>query len=121
MEARGFMIMRFTESNWERFFTHGKKTTFRIHCKRIGHYGVCGGSYYNPVKFGELDIVKVDAGKPFKELTEQDAKDDGFDSLEELKKEIQRLNKITDETTLYKHWIVNVKKAVDKEEDDHPN
>jgi len=103
------MIIRFTKSNWERFFSHGKKSTFRIHHKGIGHYMVYGGSYYNPIKFGALNIIKVDAGKPFKELTEQDAVDDGFDSLEELKKEIKRLNKITDETILYKHWVENVK------------
>lgn len=103
------MIIRFTKENWNRFFTKNKKSTFRIHPKEIGHYDVYGGSYYHPVKFGELDIVQIEK-KKFAELTEQDAKDDGFDSLQELKDELLRLNEaIKKNTVLYKHWVKNVK------------
>ena len=102
------MIIRFTKENWNRFFTKGKKSTFRIKEKKPGHYDAYGGSYYAPVKFGSLDIVKVGA-KKVTELTEQDAKDDGFDSLYELKRELKRLNTIDSRTILYKHWIENVK------------
>ena len=83
------MIIRFTQENWNRFFTHNKKTTLRIKPKKPGHYDAYGGSYYNPVKFGSLDIVKVGA-KKVTALTEQDAKDDGFDSLYGLKRELMR-------------------------------
>ena len=54
------MIIRFTNKNWERFFTKNKKSTFRTHPKKIGHYAAYGGSYYKPVKFGELDIVQIE-------------------------------------------------------------
>ena len=104
------MIIRFTKENWERFFTKGKKTTLRIHPREVGHYDVYGGSYYKPEKRGELDIVKVEPRK-VTELTEQDAKDDGFDSKEELVKELKRLNSLTSDSMLYKHWIENVKEA----------
>ena len=107
------MIIRFTRGNWDRFFGKNKKSTFRIKPKKIGHYNVYGGSYYKPVKFGELNITKVEQGKKLKDLTEQDAIDDGFDTLEELKKEVNRLNKITGETMLYKHWVNNIRKLLE--------
>ena len=60
---------------------------------------------------GEFEITQV-VGKRYKELTEQDAKLDGFNSLIELKTELINLNGSIDyETIVYQHWIKNVVKA----------
>ena len=109
------MIIRFTKENWEKFFTYKKVSTFRIHPRKVGHYDVYGGSYYKPEKMGELDIMRVEP-KKVTELTEQDAKDDGFNFKEELVKELKRLNTIDSRTILYKHWIENIKKEASNEE-----
>ena len=106
--------MRFTKGNWQRFFDgHNKCSTIRPHKKRIGHYTVVMGSYYKPIKVGELDIVNI-IEKRFGTLTEQDAKDDGFDTLEELKREICFLNDgIAEITPLWKCLIVDVEATAD--------
>ena len=102
--------MRFKESNWNKFFDgSNKQTTFRTRKSKIGHHKAYAGSYYHPKLLGEFDVVKIDE-KIFDKLTEQDAKDDGFRNLEDLKNELIQLNgyKIL-EIPLYKHWITNTK------------
>ena len=77
--------------------------------RKPGQYKVYGGCYYHPVLFGTLNILKADTPKKVSELTEQDAMDDGFDSLEKLRKELHRL-KVGSDALVYKHWIEGVKK-----------
>ena len=112
--------MRFNKRNWIKFFDgHNKKTTIRLRKSKIGHHKAYAGSYFNPEVLGEFDIVKIENLK-FKDLTEQDAKDDGFDSLFQLQTELVALNgevvKSWD-TNLFKLWIKNV---VNKKEDGLP-
>ena len=112
--------MRFNKRNWIKFFDgHNKKTTIRLRKSKIGHHKAYAGSYFKPEVLGEFDIVKIENLK-FKDLTEQDAKDDGFDSLFQLQTELVALNgevvKSWD-TNLFKLWIKNV---VNKKEDGLP-
>lgn len=104
--------MRFNRRNWVRFFDgHNKKTTLRLKKNRIGHHKAYAGSYMKPVLLGEFDITIVRELK-YCDLTENDAKLDGFDTLEELKAELTNLNgKIAGDTLLYQHVIENPKEA----------
>lgn len=106
--------MRFNKRNWIRFFDgSNKKTTIRLRKSKIGHHKAYAGSYYNPVVLGEFDIAKVEE-RGFGTLTKQDARDDGFDTLEQLKTELVNLNgHIDDDTFVYQHWIDNVKATAD--------
>ena len=113
--------MRFTPRNWLKFFDlHNKKTTLRLKQTKLGKHKAWAGSYYEPILLGEFEIIKVVPIR-FDCLTLQDALDDGFETLELLKEELQWLNKDLDEQTmLYQHWCVNVKEAkpTDKDERD---
>lgn len=101
--------MRFTRKNWAKFFGSNKKTTLRLKKSKIGHHKAYAGSYYNPELLGEFDIIGV-REIMFKDLTEDDAKCDGFSSLNELKAELRLLNgDISQETIMFQYWIENVK------------
>jgi len=101
--------MRFTRRNWIKYFDgHNKQTTIRLKKSRIGHHKAYAGSYYHPEILGDFNITKI-CGIKYKDLTEQNAKDDGFDTLKELQEELQILNgKIEPETILYQHWTDNI-------------
>lgn len=85
----------FKKENWNRFFTHKKKTTIRFHRIKEGLHTAGRGSrtYGNYKHLGKVFVGKPvePEGKMMKDLTEQDAIDDGFDNLEELMKEIKRI------------------------------
>ena len=102
--------MRFNRRNWIRFFDgHNKKTTLRLKKSKLGHHKAYAGSYFKPEVLGEFDIVKVEE-RIFGKLTQQDAIEDGFDTLEELKDELIKLNgKIADDIVIYQHLIENMK------------
>jgi len=82
----------FTKGNWNRFFTHNKKTTIRFHHVMEGLHSAGSGSRLSGTykHLGKVIIGKAvePEGKFVKDLTEHDAMDDGFDSLEELMKEL---------------------------------
>lgn len=104
--------MFFKKENWNRFFTHDKKTTIRFDKKRAGIQAAGRGSkicgtykHLGKVEVGEA--IEPD-GKMIKELTEQDAKDDGFDTLKELIDELTRINygkEITPERRVWRHPV----------------
>ena len=81
----------------------------RLHKSRLGHHKAYAGSYYKPVLLGEFDIIKICELK-FKDLTEQNANDDGFNNMQELKSELELLNgKLESDTILWQHWADNLK------------
>ena len=94
------MQIFFTEKNWIRFAI-GKITTIRTRERKEGIYTAYRG------RFNRKILGKVKISKPTKickvsELTEQDAKNDGFLSLAELLLELGRLNaQITVNTFVY--------------------
>ena len=98
--------MRFTRSNWVRFFDdHEKNTTIRLKSQRIGKHNVWAGSYYHPELLGTLYVVGVKS-KLFNQLSLFDAKNDGFNTLNELKDELLKLNQsIEPETIVYINHI----------------
>ena len=77
-------VVRFKQENWDRFKTHGKKTTIRDHPLKPGLCTTYGGSRYNPVKLGVIEVLPNPASKTVKELNEYEAKRDGFGTLAEL-------------------------------------
>jgi hypothetical protein len=86
----------FKKNNWNRFFTHKKITTIRFHKIREGLHSAgsgsrISGSYKHLGKVIVGKAVEPD-GKMVKDLTEQDAIDDGFDNLAELIKELKSIN-----------------------------
>lgn len=107
------MLLRFSPPNWERFETHNKKTTIRTRRIKPGVHTAGKGSpqWRTWVPWPQKVYVYTEE-KACKvcELTEQDAKDDGFDSLCELLLELGKLNRgITAETTVYKHPVIRLK------------
>lgn len=104
--------MFFKKGNWNRFFTHNKKTTIRFTKKRTGIQIAGQGSKICGTykKLGKIDVgeaIEPD-GKMIKELTKQDAIDDGFDTLKELVDELSRVNygiAITPERKVWRHPI----------------
>jgi hypothetical protein len=84
--------IRFSLENWMRFETHNKSTTWRTSRKPDGIYELTRGTYYKPQPMGFFMLLKFKCKKRFMDLTEEDAKLDGFDSLSELKAELKRLN-----------------------------
>ena len=105
--------MRWNRKNWVRFFDgHGKNTTIRLRSQRIGKHNAWAGSYYHPELLGTLHVVGGKS-KLFKELSLFDAKNDGFDTLEELKDELLKLNKsILDDTMVY---ISHIEEPINKD------
>ena len=101
--------MRYTKNNWNKYFDGiGKKTTIRLRINKIKNHRCWAGSYFHPELLGTHDITKVVPSK-FGKLTEDDARNDGFKTLEELKTELKKLNsKIKPETDVYIHWVENV-------------
>lgn len=105
----------FTKRNWNRFFTHDKKTTIRFHEVREGLHSAGSGSRLSGTY---KHLGKVHVGKPVepdgkfvKDFTEQDARDDGFDSLEELMEELRNIKfsiPITPETLGWRYPAVVV-------------
>jgi len=104
--------LRYTKNNWNKYFDgSGKKTTIRLTQHKIGNHKCWAGSYYKPELLGTHDVVKIAPSK-FGELTEVDAKNDGFKNIEELKEELKRLNpNINPKNDVYIHWTDNVKRA----------
>lgn len=104
--------MRYKKSNWNKYFDGScKKTTIRLKPCKIKNHKCWAGSYFHPELLGAHDIVKVVRSK-FSRLTEDDAMNDGFKTLEELKIELKILNsKINPKTDVYIHWIDNIKKV----------
>jgi len=45
--------IRFSDSNWERFKTKNKDTTWRTTKRKDGIYDRVKGSYFKPIKTGE--------------------------------------------------------------------
>ena len=102
--------MRFAVENWIRCFDeHKKQTTIRLLPTEIGHHKAYGGNYLTPTLLGEFDIVKVKKIK-FSDLTEKEAKLDGFDTLKELKDELLKIYKtrLSEHTFIYQHWMKNI-------------
>ena len=103
--------MRFTRRNWVRFFDgHGKNTTIRLKPQRIGKHNVWAGSYYHPELLGTLHVVGVKS-KLFKDLSLFDARCDGFDTLDELKDELLKLNKSLELDTMM--YINHIEEPID--------
>lgn len=87
------MILRMSRRNWERFETHGKKTTIRLKPKKSGIYDVYCGNRYKPERLGLLEIkAPMWVSKTVEALKESDAENDGFDSLCELLLELAKRN-----------------------------
>ena len=106
------MNIRFTDSNWQRFFTHNKTTTWRTTVRKEGIYDRVKGSLYKPVKTGEQVELKPTISKPFAALTDADALHDGFNSLQEFIDELTRLSpKLAASTILYCHSAKVVKQG----------
>jgi hypothetical protein len=100
------MNIRFTDGNWNRFFTHNKDTTWRTKQRKDGVYERIKGSLYKPIKTGELLEMKYLKCKPFAALDEADARHDGFSTLQEFIEELTRLNpKMLPTTMLYCHEV----------------
>lgn len=98
------MNIRFTESNWQRFFTHNKDTTWRTTIRKAGIYERIKGSRYKPIKTGWKLEINPTISKPFSALDEGDARHDGFSTLKEFQDELLRLNPhIEAGTVLYCH------------------
>jgi len=101
--------MRFTRKNWNKFFDgSNKKTTIRLKEQRWGHHNAWAGSYMHPEKLGEFDIMGS-CSLLYQFLSEQDAIEDGFKTLDELKKELVKLNGNIKPDTIYIHWVENPK------------
>ena len=101
--------MRFTKSNWNKFFdASSKKTTIRLRKSKIGHHNAYAGNYYKSELLGEFEVTSVIELK-FKDLKQEHAKYDGFNNLKELQDELCRLNgELEPDTLVYQHWIGNV-------------
>ena len=106
--------MRFTRSNWDKFFDgSGKITTIRLKSNRVGQHNAWCGPYNMPVKLGEFIIVKV-ITTSYEYLSEQDAHLDGFKDLMSLREELCRLNgKIDGNCPMFIHFCSNVKKEIE--------
>jgi hypothetical protein len=101
--------MRFNRRNWNKYFDGSKKvTTIRLKKSPLGHKRAWAGSYLKPQLLGEFDIVAV-IERFYDDLTEQDAKNDGFECLTLLKEELTKLNgNIPATTLLFIHSTINV-------------
>ena len=87
-------MVRFTEENWNRF-RRGKKTTIRTHCLRYGEHNVYGGARYKPKKLGRISVSGAKV-KETRDLTEEDAHNDGFACRDDLLLELGRRNPLLD-------------------------
>ena len=86
--------MRFTRKNWNKFFDgSNKQTTIRLKKTPTGKKNAYAGSYMKPELLGTFEIIEV-RGKKYKDLDVFDAARDGFSTLEELKTELVKLNRI---------------------------
>jgi len=65
--------------------------TTRMHVIEDGAHPVYSGPRFKPVKLGEV-IIRGHVTKLVRDLTVEDAKMDGFDSLSQFKGELYRLN-----------------------------
>lgn len=99
--------MRMTVENWKRFKTQGKKTTIRTRIIPIGIHKVLAGPLFKSTRLGRLFIGSMSPFKDVKkakDLTEQDARNDGFRNLCELLIELAHRNpNLTVNTTVYIH------------------
>jgi len=85
----------------------GKTTTIRVKPVPLGHKRAWAGSYMKPELLGEFDVVRVDA-MLFRHLIHEDAFADGFESEEELRIELVRLNPgIGLDTPVFVHHVEN--------------
>lgn len=104
--------MRFTRKNWNKFFDGSdKSTTIRVKMSKLGHHKAYAGPYMKPEILGEFDIVSI-TSKLYKELTDEDAINDGFNSLYDLKLELLNLNggSMLSDQLLHIHHVQNVRK-----------
>ncbi len=105
-------MLRFSDANWARFFTHDKQTTIRTKELKLGTHGVYGGSRFKPKRLGSVDVGPCVKKCQVQELLEDDAIHDGFSNLAELLLELGKLNKeITAKTTVYIHYVKVLEKA----------
>ena len=109
----GETVIRFSKDNWEKFETHNKKTTIRFGKVKVGfhtagHGSMQWGSWSSyPEKVYVHPFMKSCKAK---NLTEKDAKKDGFDTLNELMFELGKLNpRRSAEETVYVYPIEKVK------------
>lgn len=107
-------MLRLTRENWDRFETHNKKTTIRLHQLKPGIHACGSGSpqWGNWKKWGDVHVHPWIKKCRVDQLTLEDAKRDGFDSLCELLLELGRLNKsIKADDIVYIHPLEKVKYA----------
>ena len=97
-------MIKFSKDNWRRFETHNKRTTIRHHELKTGFHAVSSGWYKNYKRLGTVYVHPYEKKCKVRELTEQDARDDGFDSLCELLIELAHLNRrLIADTIVWKH------------------
>lgn len=103
--------MRFTIKNWDKFFDgSNKQTTIRLRMNKLGHHKAYAGSYFKPKLLGEFDIVRIER-REYGKLHVFDAIEEGFQTLQELKQELEKLNgPIKQEQLVYKHFVENVRR-----------
>lgn len=100
-------MIRFSKSNFERFKTHNKLTTIRGHELKAGEHDFIGGSRMKPFAYGHGFVHPAVKKCRIRDLTEADAKNDGFDSLCELLLELGHLGKgeFKPETWVWVHGV----------------
>ena len=87
------MVVRYAENNWSKYFDgSGKKTTIRHHELKTGFHATTGGSRFKPKRLGSHYVHPYSKMCLVKELTEQDARNDGFNNLCELLLELAKRN-----------------------------
>ena len=115
-------MIRFSLKNWERFETHGKKTTIRLRKVKHGVHVAGRGSPQWGTWVAYPEKVYAHSLKKecmVKELNDDDARLDGFDSLCELLLELGGLNRqITPDSMAYVYPIRKITKAGEMQEHD---
>lgn len=100
-------MINFKKANWNRFFTHGKKTTIRLKPLAVGlHKAMVGNRFKGERKcVGMIEVNFVQAVKVY-DLDGGNANDDGFHNIVELLIVLAHLNKdLTDSSNVYIHSV----------------
>lgn len=108
-------MIRFTFPNWNRFF-NGKTTTIRMGKKEEGIHEVLSDEATKSVPLGEVEL-KFRKKCKVKELTEQDAHFEGFNSLDQLLRQLFKVYKgeITMESEVWIYWCRVTKRISSKQ------